>query len=308
MSRGEDTESELRTVVDDCLDLLDSNQTRAVPDVPAGPLPSLIEQARNLLEASRTRGRRPLCTIHHLACSGGTLFAKAIAAMPNTCVLSEIDPLARRGFDKRKPRFAPTDLLGHLRYLRQDLPDEVSIRAYTTALRSVYDDLTASGLRLVIRDHSHSHYCVGEAIPDRPAHSALLAETMNTRSVVTVRDPLESWLSLSRNGWVHFQPGNFDEYCRRYAVFLDDHDNLPIFQYEEFVADPEATMRALCQALELDFVPGFEALLSALPMTGDSGRGGRRIRPLEPKRWPEGFSEEVEASKHYSWLKARMGY
>jgi hypothetical protein len=308
MSRRPYAAGGIKTVVEDCLNLLEENQTRAARDVPAVHLPNLVDQARDLLETSRSIGRRPLGAIHHLACTGGTLIAKAIAAMPNACVLSEIDPLASRGFDKRKPRFAPTDLLGHLNYLRQDLPDQITTRAYEAALRSILDDLGAHGLRLVVRDHSHSHYCVGEGLPDRPAHRALLSEAFGARSVVTVRDPVESWLSLKRNGWIHFQPATFDEYCRRYIAFLDDHDGLPLFRYEGFIAEPDPTMRGLCDALELEFEPGFEMLLSALAMTGDSGRGGTRIRTLEPKPRPDGFDEEADASAHYAWLRARLGY
>lgn len=300
--------AEVMAVVNECLALLDQHRDRAPRALTVAQLPSLLDQARELLDETRGVRRAEIASIHHLACTGGTLFAKCLAAMPNTCLISELDPLARHPFDRRLPKFAPTDLLGHLNYLRQHLPASVTAQAYGAALRSVYEDLVGRGLRLVIRDHPHSHYHTGDAIADRPSHLALLHGAFRARSVITVRDPAESWLSLRGNGWVQFQPGDFDEYCRRYLVFLEDHDHLALFRYEDLVAEPETVMRSVCAALGLSYVDGFEMLIEALPMTGDSGRGGSRIRAHPPKPRPEGFEAAADASEHYHRLKARLGY
>ncbi|WP_394692839.1 sulfotransferase [Hyphobacterium sp.] len=271
-------------------------------------LPELMEAARAFLNQNGAVGRRPLASIHHFACTGGTLFSKALASMPNVSLISELDPFTCRGFDKRSPRFAPTDLIGHLKYFRQDLPEAVTARAYEAALWSIYNDLTAYGLQLLIRDHPHSHYCIGAAVPERIAHVKFLRNTFGARSVVTVRDPVESWLSIQRLGWVFFNPSTFEEYCRRYILFLDDHKGLPVFRYEDFVLQPEAVMRTMCAALAIPYSDNFSLLLDAVFATGDSGRKGSRIQLRPPKPVSEHLQAEIDGSEAYSCLRERLGY
>ena len=52
----------------------------------------------------------PIRTIHHFACTGGTLISKCIATMPNTQMLSEVDPLSTM-LQSKKPKFALTDII-----------------------------------------------------------------------------------------------------------------------------------------------------------------------------------------------------
>ncbi|MEQ8403758.1 MAG: sulfotransferase [Oceanicaulis sp.] len=271
-------------------------------------LPELMDEAKAFLAQSKSVGRRPLASIHHLACTGGTLFAKALATMPNVSLISELDPFTDRGFRKHRPRFAPADIIGHLNYVRQDLPEQVKANAYEAALRSILGDLTAIGLQLIIRDHAHSHYCMGESLPERTTHASFLKDVFGARSVVTVRDPTESWQSLGWLKWVDFSPATFDEYCKRYNRFLDDHEGLPVFRYEDFVAQPETVMRDVCGCLGIPYSDSFTLLISAVAATGDSGRKGASIAAREPKPVPRPLREEMAQSEAYARLCARLGY
>lgn len=275
--------------------------------VPAASLPSLLEQLNALL-GERSARPAPLATIHHFACTGGTLIGRCLTVMPNVCVLSEMDPLSTYTLDRRYPSFAPTDLIRHLRYSLREIDEPVIADVYLAALEAAKRGLDRVGLRLVIRDHTHSHYCVGADYRGRRTHRSLLSDRFALRSIVTVRDPLESFVSLGKLNAISFEPRTFDEYCRRYTAFLDDHADLPLYRYEDFVADPDAVVPAMVRDLGLAYRPGFEALIGPVAMTGDSGRRGGRIEPRPPKPRSPALEAEAEASLAYQTLRQRLGY
>ncbi len=298
----------MRHVVEDCRRMLaETGQTDLRP-VSAAPIPTLLEQVNAYLEAQRRQQRPAISSLHHFACVGGTLIARCIAAMPLTHVLSEVDPLSTHGLDPSRPTFAPTDLLRHLRYCARPVPESVILDTYRAALETLEAEFRRSGARLVVRDHNHSHYCTATDPESRPSHLSILSERFDVHGALTVRDPVESYISLVKQGWDTFAPAGFDEYCRRYLLFLDAHQGLPIFRYEDFLADPEAELQALCRALDLEYTPGAPDLIAAIRMTGDSGRTGRGVAPRAPKPRTEALDQEIEASGAYQHLCARLGY
>ncbi len=309
MDRDESGEAAaLLSVVDQCLDILQDHNRSRSQDLAAGPLPSLLGQCLALVADHGAVGSRPIRSIHHFACTGGTLFSRCVAAMPNVCMFSELDPLSTRELDPRKPSFAPTDVIRHLYYQSRPLPEAIYADTYKRAMSEVHGQLADVGLQLVIRDHPHSHYCIGDVVPERASHLSILREIADVQSVVTVRNPVESYLSLLSHKWVSFEPTNFDEYCRRYLLFLDQHAGLEIFKYEDLVTETDRTLERLCSALSLEFVPGAGQLISAIRLTGDSGRGGHRISPLSTRPRPDAVKQEIAASAHYSDLKVRLDY
>lgn len=141
-----------------------------------------------------------------------------------------------------------------------------------------------TAVTMVLRDHSHSQFmCAGE-IPDRPGLREILAEKYKLHSLVTVRHPLDSFLSLRDNNWVDFSPDTLTEYACRYQVFLEHHAKLEILRYEDLLKSPEQQMQHICAVLNLNYNDGFMDVFSALSLSGDSGRSGDTIglRPRKP--------------------------
>ncbi|MFD3191530.1 sulfotransferase [Sedimentitalea sp. HM32M-2] len=274
----------------------------------ADPLPRLIEQCRAAAEAVAGREAEPLRTLHHFACTGGTVIARHLAVQPNTILLSEIDPFSRTQVDGMPLHFAPTDLIRHLRYSAREIPEPVIGAVFLGALAPLQAHCRASGSRLVLRDHAHSQFCHGTAPHDHPTLRGLLLRAYPVRSVVTVRHPLESWLSLRHNGWVHFAPATLEEYARRYLAFLAAYAGVELVRYEDFVADPEARLEALCTTLELPFAGLQEELLDLMPLTGGSGRTGRKIAARPRRAVPPEVAEQAAQSPQYAALCARLGY
>jgi hypothetical protein len=282
--------------------------TSGPPEVGAdAPLPSLLEQINSYLNENDP-GQTPLASVHHFACTGGTLIGRCLAAMPNVCLLSEVDPLSTIAVNRRRPYFAPTDLIKHLRYSLRDLDEEIIAETYLAALEAAKRGLERSGLRLIIRDHTHSHYCVDGGFTRRASHRELLRGQFDLKSIVTVRDPIESFISLQKLGAVNFSPPSLDEYARRYNGFLDDHADVPVYRYEDFVAEPDFWLARMCEELKLCFVPDFQALIGPIVLTGDSGRKGAGISPRPPKTRSPGLETEARNSASFQALSQRLGY
>ena len=268
-----------------------------------GESPSLLEQCQQLLSATVDPDLNTIRTVHHFACTGGTLISKAIAALPSTYLLSELHP--HSPIRKTEKTFAPSDLALLAHAAQMPNASELAERIMAASILEAHKWATAFGGQLVLRDHTHSDFCVGEEPSPGSVINRLCDQTFDQRlSLVTVRHPFDSWLSLTKNGWVHFQPGDFDEYCKRYHAFLDDLEGHPIVRYEDFTASPAETLDAICEALQLPTSDTAEFTFALFRLSGDSGRTATRIGG----RTRQGADQNVPFSTAYQPLLARLGY
>ena len=295
--------------LDEALDMLrdysrDIGEARAASE----PLPSLLAQCESAVGAMA--GPQPIRSIHHFACTGGTLMCKALFALPNAVVLSEIDPLSKMMLtESGKVPFAPTDLIYALRHSIRPVDENVLAESFLAALEAVKNRLERDGRYLILRDHAHSQFCWEDVDFDsRPTLHEMLADHFDTRSIVTIRHPLDSYLSLITNKWVHFTPATLEEYARRYLAFLDRHDGLPIVLYEDFTVNPDIVLRQMCDYLGLKYSTLATGLLSVVRMSGDSGRNEGPIGPRPRREVPEEIEAQRGNSPSYRALCARFDY
>jgi hypothetical protein len=298
-----------RQVVEDCLEILQGIGISPPKDITdTVDLPTLLKDCQNLLAKSQENSDRHISVIHHFACTGGTVLCKYIAAMPNVCLLSEIDPLSHMNVNIQAPKFNPSDILSHLKHSNRYLGNSSIIDIYKQTMLETRRQTNKLGLRLVIRDHAHSHYCYSPQDIKRTSHSTILKSIFKCHSVVTVRHPVESYISLMNNDWVHFSPKNFEEYCRRYHLFLDHHQDDDIFRYEDFLNDPVSVVQSICKSMKIDYDHRASNLFDAVELTGNSGRGGKFIKKLPAKIVPEELSREIQSSSQYHTLIERLDY
>lgn len=94
----------LVNTMEDCVALLE-NELEQGSEIEASnePLPSLLQ----LISADQGQ-KEQIRTIHHFACTGGTLIAKCLASMPNTQFISEIEPHSNM---TSKAKFTPTNFI-----------------------------------------------------------------------------------------------------------------------------------------------------------------------------------------------------
>lgn len=300
---------QLTEILDDALLLLDSSRVDAELSAPLDSIqPSLFEQCIEICRQGATREVEPIRTIHHLSCTGGTLITKCLAAMPNVLVLNEVAPLSTLNFKPDKPAFTPTDMLSLVRQGNHDAPKELLIQLFLQNLELLRNELATIGNRVLVRDHSHSHFLTGASIAEQPCLLSIVKSHFQTLSIVTVRDPVDSYLSTQKNGWLHFHPKTFDEYCRRYHAFLDAHEDIPMFRYEDFVRDPSSVVKHMCHVLQLKFSDNFIDTFDTFKFSGDSGRSGQVIEKRPRRILSEEFLDSIKNSELYINLINRIGY
>ncbi|MCH8502354.1 MAG: hypothetical protein LAT77_10650 [Aliidiomarina sp.] len=269
---------------------------------------NIVQELQSLRHESELLTQQPIRTIHHLSCTGGTLIAKCIAALPNVQLLSEIDPLSTLQ-DKSKPMFGPTDLIKQWRQSSRGASNDDIIELFLTDMKVILKAATRAGQNVVIRDHSHSHFNSGPEIPERPTIRRILQRAFDVKSLVTVRHPADSYVSMVKNGWhTHFQPSDFKEYCDRYFFFLENYSDVYLIKYENFVKSPSDIMRKVANELALDYADTYLSTFSAIKLTGDSGRTQTTIIEHEPRKEAITLREENAELVVYKELCSKLSY
>lgn len=293
--------------LDEAIDLIQAFvDVHAPPSGDLRPLASLADQCEALVAANP--GPEPVRLLHHFACTGGSLLSKLVALMPNTLLLSEIDPLSTLALNRNAPRFAPTDLIYGMRVALRPSDDAAVLKVFLAGLEALHAETGMQGRRLVLRDHSHSHFCTRTEIHGRQTLREILSPRFDCLSLVTVRHPLDSFAALDRNRWTHFDPFTLDEYAARYRAFLDRHADCPVIRYEDLVAAPDTTLAQICDTLRLPFAPEATDLLSVVAVSGDSGRSGSDIRPRPRRPMPDWILQQARTSRQYGALCEGLGY
>jgi hypothetical protein len=261
--------------------------------------------AREQRKHRQVHSKPVLRTIHHLACTGGTVISKCLAAMPQVALISEVNPHNRFncGFEPSNP------LLQLERNYRQLSFDEIKAD-FLRQINHVHEICTQDDVDLILRDHSHTDFCMGS----KPSEACPIVDYLSggyaLRSVVTVRHPLDSYLALLAQGWeTQFSPSTLDEYSLRYLAFLDRYTHLPLRRYEDFCADPNPFMEELCDLLEIGYTAEFIVHFGEISLSGDSGRKGLDGISLRPRREiPEEVAIQADSSQAYAALIGRLAY
>jgi hypothetical protein len=214
-----------------------------------------------------------MITLHHLASSGGTVFSKALVAQGDCVLLNEVHPHFSVIPDAA---FSPTTPLDQfLRRYRTELPQDKISEARQELIRfqlKYIEERIAVGKKLLVREWSHGDFFSS----DRFASSVLpLLDFAKPISLVLLRHPIDCFLSgKTYNAWNPIR-SDINEFCRRYCKFGDFFLATPgihIVKYEDFVAAPDATLKAICEKLGLTFRPDYMGQLNRFPLSGGSGR------------------------------------
>jgi hypothetical protein len=311
--------TELRASLEQAIDLIDASLLLPVKEQNyAEKLASKstkldFSQARSLLDKcdnvnqQYNESKPVIRIIHHFACSGGTLISKCLSAMPNVFLLSEVHPHSDLQRNTDKPQYSPSDVARLTMYAGIPEQKELAKIIFLDSINKVYRHIQDLGGTLVLREHSHSDYCVGEEFSHNTV-AELLSKHFSVNSVVTLRNPVDSYLALLANGWAHFKPSSFNEYCRRVIAFLKPFSQDQVVSYESFVQRPEQTLERMCSILEVQFDSNFEDIYDIFSVTGDSGRVGNKIKPRARRECSEQFLLEVKQSEYFRILKERFGY
>lgn len=247
-------------------------------------------------------GKPKIRVVHHLACSGGSLISKCLAGMPNVFLLSEVHPLARLHLGNGLPKFTPSDVTSCSHYAGVPNNLYLSKKIFRESIKAVYEETEKVGGVLILREHTHTDYCVGDEALQSKAILSSLSDDFDICSLITIRNPIDSYASLLKNGWVQFTPATFDEYCKRLLQMLETYQSSAVFYYENFVLDPEKEMSEMCDYLDIEYNEMFQHFFEIKEVTGDSGRSGTMIGERQRRNISDELQEEINSSKHFKEL------
>ena len=265
-----------------------------------------ISKKRNLTiqEVSQKYEKPVIRSIHHFACTGGTLISKCLASMPNVAVISEVNPMNRSA-----SKFTPSNPLILLERNFRDFTTEEKIDIFKEEIQRAMKLCYKDDIDLILRDHSHTDFCKGSKVSETYAIRDHLREDYHLISVVTVRHPLDSYLSLLINGWEHFEPRGINEYSKRYLKFIDKYSSSEIIRYEDFCENSPEILKKLCNILKIGYDRDFMNTFGEKNLSGDSGRSEvKSIKARERREVPEEITKQLENSEYYQELIERLNY
>lgn len=230
--------------------------------------------------------------------------------MPHAVVLSEVNPnvVGRYRFNPFDPvqmLLAQSDQINSPALRQKVFLDRISFIEKITSER---------GEKLIIRDHTHSDYLIQKSIDDIDSKTSVISalkEGFDIKFVLTLRNPLNSFMSLMRTDWapnIH----SFDDYCKRTLLMLNSYEELhcPVYRYEDFCEDPTHVLRKICAHLDLEYSDDYATKFHKIKMTGDSGRGKSKTKILKLKTRFIGpfLLSAARNSKAYHEICERYGY
>lgn len=264
------------------------------------------------------RGPLPveIFSIHHMAATGGSVISQAFTRAVNAILLSEVSPY-NHTIRPRNPRkdFNPTAVveLGVLgsQELSRSLKRKFFLSQFDIMVRHAAEIKT----NLVLRDHTHSSFLFK---PEPHSETLDLLESYGIdhelgqpkawhRPVLTVRHPLDSYLSARKHGWhkrLAPETHSLDEYCANLLVmqetFVSRYQAVE-GRYEDFCLNPGAFLSSLGSQLCVDTEPSAKDEWHHVFVTGSSGRSSSDIT-LPPRQMDfvdMTIREEVTTSHHY---------
>jgi hypothetical protein len=282
---------------------------QSCPDVADKPnsLSGLLKELQAFESPASELRSASIGLLRHVACSGGSVISRAVSLTANLLLLSEVDPFSDILIDPMRQHFSPSDVIKLGRNNVRPISDRTVEEMFVASVEVLLRNLDLEGRSLVVRDHPHSQHFAREA-DQYPSVHDMLARIAPVRSVVTVRHPMESYLSLEANGWIMFSPSTIDEYARRYHGFLNGAGGAPIFKYEDFVAAPGALLRRIVAALGISAACEEVDLMDVIRVTGDSGRSGNVIARRPPKPAPDSVIDAAAKSSQFRALCERLEY
>lgn len=269
---------------------------------------SLLARCEQVVKQHENSAKPKMRVIHHFACSGGTLISKCIAALPNVYLLSEVHPATHNHMGGGKPKFLPSDITTLSRYAGIPNIGHLADKIFKQNVVATNKHVVENGGLLVLRDHSHSDFCVGSRVAEDSKVVSTLSDEFEILRIVTIRHPVDAYLSLVKNNWEQHTPKGFEEYCKRFLLFIDNYKKKQIFKYEDVVKNPVRSIKKIAKKLDLPFSDSFIDTFSTMQVTGDSGRSGAVIeeRPRRP------LSDEqvamINSSKSFKKIAKKFNY
>lgn len=251
-------------------------------------------------------------TIHHMAATGGTIISMAIAACTNSILLSEVNPYSWIKHPKRPVGYKPTALVEHLVQASGELDARLKRQFFSSQLDICLRHAIDKNRSLLLREHSHSAFDLNK---QRSALLMILDEDNHkVVSIVSIRHPLDSFISAAKKGWHKRLAPNMqtlNEYCQNMTKFLNymlARPSCKLVRYEDFSTDPVGVVSDIGRFYNVRVDESGIDNIFDIPASGFSGRKTEKIEVRKRQELSPNLIEEVKSAKLYHEFCERFGY
>lgn len=255
---------DLEITNEDLIDLdHNENKNKIKETVQSEPI-SIQTIESDTLSDKEVDSKQAIRIVHHMARSGGTIISRCLGSMEKAILLSEVHPqavqAARDYFQKPAAgnNFSPKyqaqswfQLFSPEEW--QELEQEEM--DFAQIINRINKRATELNKNLILRDWTHLDFT---AVPflTAPSYQLNLAQVLkddfNLLQSVSVRHPIDQWLSLSKLPIMSGQI-DVDQFLYDYYQFAKIALEIGFVRYEDFTEDPDFILKKICSQLKHPF-------------------------------------------------------
>ncbi len=238
--------------------------------------------------------------------SGGTVLNRCLGGLPNTVVMSEVNPL---GGGSGKGPVA-------LRTIKQQAKAWYGINLKSDGFENSAVELNnickEQQKRLIIRDWPFVNFNPLPNNNQNPPNKLLALETLTEKCELKpfafVRNAIDVW--ISRNVSLEEFSGPYLRYVKEILKY-----EIPILKYEDFCKNPDKTIKSICDYAGLEYSDSYKNYTSFQNVNGDvqvsehsRGIKQKEIKPLPRRRISRKKIKEVECNADMIQANELLGY
>ena len=215
--------------------------------------------------------------IHNLPRSGGTIISKCLGAQKDVILLSEIHPkafLISQKMGAHSPSFDPifqsqtwNNLFEKDEYKKISNSD----LKFEEKIDLIFEKTELVNKKLIIRDWAFVDFFGKPFI--EPSYKNSLFEILNKKynvlNLYIVRNPLRLYESCFNNFGFFRRDYNPDFFIKGYKNYFLNASKNNIFVFENFILQPEKSLKNMCKTLKIDYDKNYLNKLKDVHLTGD---------------------------------------
>lgn len=212
--------------------------------------------------------------------SGGTVLNQCLGCLPNTLILSEVNPL---GGGSGKEEISCNTVKSQASYWYNiDLESD----DFAESLLELEKICEKEQKSLVVRDWSFVNFTPLANNNWQPSYTLLALEALQGKTKLKpfafVRDSIDVWISRGMPDCHSF----FSSYLKYVKSIIENR--IPVFKYEDFCKEPEEILKNICYVTGLEYENVSHRYYTFNKVNGDiqilsRGRKKHLIRPLPRK-------------------------
>ncbi len=240
--------------------------------------------------------------------SGGTLLNRCLGSLPDTVIMSEVNQLMGAGNEIDSLRTIQTQAKGWYNI-------QLKNSSFSESLRELHQLSKKDNFNLIIRDWSFVNFVPKNSNSFEPPNKLLSYEEFKNETdfkfFAFVRDSVDVWLSMEKspvkNGDRHL------EYLLKFILELK-RNNIKIFKYEDFCANPDKVMKEICEYIDIPFNNSYSEYNSFTKFNGDSqaydsrGMAQTAIKPLTRRELTDEEASFIKNHTKMSEINEILGY